>query len=106
MIVETSFLIPLKDNFTGDLHPVEKFRQLEEELAVMFGGWTDAESVRGCWLDTETQRLVYEQSQKYTLAVDEKDLDMLRAYLRNEIRIIFGQKVIYFEVDGKVEFLA
>jgi len=39
-MIQTSFLIPLKDQFTQDLHPHTKFEEIEKDLFLMFDGWT------------------------------------------------------------------
>ncbi|MCD6257177.1 hypothetical protein J7J45_03825 [Candidatus Aerophobetes bacterium] len=104
-MVQTSFLIPLKDQFTQDLHPYTKFEELEKDLLLMFGGWTSTGIVRGCWKDPDTNKEIYERSRKYVIAVKKKDVNKLREYLKNKAKTMFGQKSIYFEIAGKVEFL-
>ena len=63
-MIQTSFLIPLKDQFTQDLHPYTKFEELEKDLLLMFGGWTFTGIVRGCWKDPDTNEEIYERSRK------------------------------------------
>lgn len=104
-MIETSFLIPLRDHFTQDLHSYAKFEETEKDLFLMFDGWTFTGIVTGTWKDPETGEAIPEKSRRYVIAVPEKDLNKLRHHLRNKIKPAFGQKSVYFEVAGKVEFL-
>jgi len=104
-MIQTSFLIPLKDQFTQGLHPHTKFEEIEKDLFLMFDGWTFTGIVRGCWRDPDTGKEVYEKSRKYVIALEEKNLSKLRNYLKSKVKPMFSQKSIYFEIAGKVEFL-
>ncbi len=104
MLIQTCFLVPLTDEFTGDLHPYSKFEQLEKELFVAFDGWTDGGVVQGCWKDPDTGKPVYDRSKKYIMAIEQNDVPKLRRFLK-KVKNSFGQKALYFEAMGIVEFI-
>lgn len=104
MLIQTSFFVPLTDDRTRDIHSYLKFEQLERQLFIKFGGWSYEGIIKGVYKDPDTGEPVQDYSRKYCIALEQKDIPKLRRYLK-KIKKEFGQKKLYFEVRGKVEFL-
>lgn len=106
-LLECGFLIPIrrdKNLSDGKPHPTKAWDWLEKEL-YYFGGATRAsEHYKGWYVDPHTRKVVKDLSCKYLVAVQEAELDKLRALLRSACKV-FQQKCIYLSIAGRVEFI-
>ena len=106
--VECTFFIPVcRDAHLSDgqLHDPFTLEWLRRELWTLFGGGTVAPGLYdGFYTDPETGEQVSDQSHKYIVAIERRDLRALRRLL-SECCVVFEQKVIYLSVAGSVEFI-
>src|SRR5262249_17399061 len=106
-LLEWSFYIPIRRDrklSDGRLHRQRTWEWLENGL-VQFGGATrDTALHEGWYLDPDTHERVPDRSRRYVTAVGRKQLDGLRALLR-EACGVFRQKCIYLSIAGQVEFV-
>jgi hypothetical protein len=106
--LECSFLIPHRRDAhlsDGDLHGIEAWHWLDEELVKRFGGRTLAPGFyAGVYTDPDTGQSVPDQSRRYIVAVPEDRVDDVRHLLREACEL-FWQKCIYLSVAGRVEFI-
>ena len=107
-LIETSFLIPLKEDRrvgNGDFQPMSRWKYLHEQLYLKFEGYSIERGLfNGCYRDEDTGERVYDVSRKFYVAVKQKDLNIIRTFLK-EAATTFCQKSIYFAITGKVEFI-
>jgi len=107
-LLEASFLIPtVRDAQLSDgtPHDAESWEWLDDRLYDAFGGRTIGPGLySGFYRDPDTQQRVADESRKFTVAISEDGLNLLRATLRNAC-IQFQQKMIYLSVGGLVEFV-
>lgn len=107
-LIECSFFIPLRRDAVlsdGALHPAEAWEWLDNEMYVRFGGATMAPGeYQGFYRDPDTQQRVDDASYRFIVALRRKELSSLRSMLSGAC-VIFAQKCIYLNVDGKVEFV-
>lgn len=106
--VECSFLIPLRRDAVlsdGELHPVEAWEWLRDELFSQFGGQTLAPGLyQGFYTDPDTGAQVHDESYRFIVAVAESKVPELRLLLQAAC-VMFAQKCIYLSRAGCVEFI-
>jgi len=106
--IECSFLIPLRRDAAlsdGELHPVETWEWLRDELYSQFGGQTLAPGLyQGFYQDPDTGMQVHDESYRFIVAVSDDKLADLRQLLQAAC-VMFAQKCIYFSRAGVVEFV-
>ncbi|MBC7856733.1 MAG: hypothetical protein IAF94_25160 [Pirellulaceae bacterium] len=106
--IECSFLIPLRRDAAlsdGELHPVEAWEWLRDELYAQFGGQTLAPGLyQGFYQDPDTGEQVLDESYRFIVAVSEDKIPDLRRLLQAAC-VMFAQKCIYFSRAGIVEFI-
>ncbi|MDP1710719.1 MAG: hypothetical protein Q8L46_02160 [candidate division WWE3 bacterium] len=88
------------------MHPHTRWEFFDIELWNTLGAYTKAPGLYdGAYTDPDTQEKVADQSRKYILAVERKDLTRARQFLKEVVGPLFRQKCIYFEVKGEVEYV-
>lgn len=106
--LECSFLIPLRRDAVlsdGELHPVEAWEWLRDELFSQFGGQTLAPGLyQGFYTDPDTGVQVHDESYRFIVAVSASKLTELR-FLLQAACVMFAQKCFYLSLAGKVEFI-
>lgn len=106
--LECSFLIPLNADSelsSGERHATTSWEWLTDRLWIGFGGGTIPQCVyEGFYTDPDTGQRVSDQSRKFVVALPEKQIEELRILLA-ECCDVFQQKMIYFSVAGRVEFI-
>jgi hypothetical protein len=107
-LLECSFLIPIRRDgilSEGKEHSRELWFWLDQELFDRFEGGTHSPGLyKGFYRDADTGKRVDDASYKYTIAMEEDDVDRLRRFLTG-LCIVFQQKCIYLSVAGRVEFI-
>ena len=107
-IVECSFFIPIRRDVNlsdGELHSTDLFEWLDDELFDRFSGRTIAPGLYdGFYRDPDTRERVADASRKYVVAINESQLEELRALL-SVVCVKFQQKCIYLSLAGQVEFI-
>lgn len=103
-MIKATFYVPQYYN-TGRPVPERVIRIIQDELIVRYGGFTLPGAIHGAWRDDDGQ-VYHDTNLKFELAIDAKDLDDLRAYLR-QLKGQLKQKAIYLEINDQVniEFL-
>ena len=103
-----NILIPCTDDATGFVHTPAKFDEWLLDTVSRFGGATvRGIALRGLWFDPMLPpgaRPTEDHSNWYMVAVEPRRVSELREYIRGTARS-FGQKCIYFERSGEVEFV-
>src|SRR3954462_1312158 len=106
--IECSFLIPLRRDAVlsdGELHPVESWEWLRDELYSQFGGQTLAPGLyQGFYQDPDTGEQVHDESYRFIVAVSEVKVSDLRRLLQAAC-VMFAQKCIFLSRAGVVEFI-
>jgi hypothetical protein len=106
--IETSFLVPIKEDAdlgNGRPHSKEKWETLRLFLENLFDGQTRArDTYPGTWVDTSTNKTVSDESRKYFVDVKRRDIKKMKDVMRL-VAIMFKQKCIRFEYQGKVELI-
>ncbi|MFN0017179.1 MAG: hypothetical protein ACKVP0_02905 [Pirellulaceae bacterium] len=106
--IECSFLIPLRRDAElsdGELHPVEAWEWLRDELYSQFGGQTLAPGLyQGFYQDPDTGLQVHDESYRFIVAVSDDIVPDLRQLLQAAC-VMFAQKCIYLSRAGIVEFI-
>ena len=104
--IGTWFLIPLRRSSDDQLHVVELWRCLREEVYAIAGGWTGPESVKvlrkddpvpGGWRSPTGAR-EEDESRKYTVIIPRSHVEALREVLLRAANS-FDQKEILFMVQ-------
>jgi hypothetical protein len=107
-LVECSFFLPVRRDAIlsdGQIHSVDAWEWLDDELFESFGGRTIAPGLyEGFYPDPDTGEKVNDQSRRYIVAVTSDDLNSVRALLREACKV-FQQKCIYLSVSGQVEMV-
>jgi hypothetical protein len=76
-----------------------------ETRLIEFGGATrDTGLYEGWYVDPDTREPVKDSSRRYMVALPRKQLESLRALLRQACEV-FQQKCIYLSIAGQVEFV-
>lgn len=108
-LIQTSFLAPIREDRSlgnGELHHHLRWELFDERLYTMFEAWTMPPGLySGCWRDKDTNERVNDESVKFCIAIRKEDLDKMRMFIKDFVGPLFRQKVIYFEHEGKVEFI-
>lgn len=106
--IESKFLVPLRGDKSlgsGRLHPVGKWKWLQDELNKRFEGYSKSETIIvGEWLDPQTNRKVYDESREYYVDIRENQLSQMQDFLE-EIASKFQQKCIRFVCKGEVYYI-
>ena len=83
---ECAFLIPIErdaDLSDGQLHSIEAWEWLDDELFVRFDGVTQAPGLySGAYRDPDTKERVNDQSRRFIVAIPEEQVEELKAMLR------------------------
>ncbi len=107
-LLECSFLIPIRrdaNQSDGKLHESGIWEWLDDELLERFQGVTFSPlTYRGAYVDPDTLERVFDDSKKYTVAIEELRVDELRKLL-SAACVLFEQKCIYLSIAGRVEFV-
>ena len=107
-LIVFNILIPDTDDSTGLVHPPEKFDDWLRRTVARFGGATVIDlAVRGLWFDESRPPMsnpVEDHHNWYKIAVAPDRVNELREYVRATARE-FGQRYLYFERAGEVEFV-
>ena len=107
-VVQCEFLIPTcRDAELSDglEHQAEAWEWFDTELFLRFDGGTLAPGLySGFYRDPDTGQRVNDESQKFIVAIAEREVDQLRLML-GEACTRFQQKCIYLSVAGRVEFI-
>ncbi len=105
---ECAFLIPMERDAIlsdGQLHSIEAWEWLRDELFVRFDGVTQAPGLySGAYRDPDTGQRVNDESRRFIVAIPEDQVEELKAILRIACEV-FQQKCIYFSVAGSVELV-
>lgn len=89
----------------GELHSTDLWEWLDDELFDRFSGRTIAPGLYdGFYRDPDTGERVADESRKYVVAMNESQLEELRALL-SVVCVKFQQKCIYLSLAGQVEFI-
>ena len=103
-MVESTFLIPMTKNKSGETHSRELWTKLEDELCSTFGGFSrDLSYIYGQWTD-DAGEVISDYSQRYTVALDQHRIPELKELLL-EFKVLFGQECIYLSILGQVYFI-
>jgi hypothetical protein len=112
-VVECSFLVPIVGDSDRKVHSPVVWRLLQDAIHVLFKGLSgperfllvrDVELVPGSYTEEATGNRIHDESRRYTVAIPEGQLEILRGLLRKAART-FDQKCIYLSVAGAVEFV-
>lgn len=107
-LLECSFLIPLRRDGVlsdGDLHSTDAWTWLDDQCWDRFQGFTTAPGTySGSYRDPDTGARVFDQSQRYVIALPEDRVGELKQLLA-EVCSVFKQKCIYLSVGGRVYFV-
>jgi len=108
-LLECAFFVPLRRDALlsdGALHSTQLWEWLDAELFNRFrGGTLHPGTYRGFYADPDSGERVDDESQKFTVALPEAEVDGLRELLAAAC-VLFQQKCIYLSVSGHVEFVA
>jgi hypothetical protein len=102
-MVKIITLIPLNYN-NGERIPIQEYREFEDELLRINGGFSIDGITAGSWMDNN--ELFRDRSRKYIIATqDEKVEEIRQAVIRMGKRL--EQRAMYFETihEGNVEFI-
>jgi hypothetical protein len=107
--LETHFLVPIHEDAdvgSGDLHPTNRWEELQRDLFTMFKGWTSSPGLfEGEYPDPDTGKPIHDKSVMYIVAIEEEVIPKLRKYLSEKVAVRFRQKVIYFFNGKEVDFI-
>ncbi|REJ72010.1 MAG: hypothetical protein DWQ29_22205 [Planctomycetota bacterium] len=106
--VECGFLVPIRGDAAlsdGSVHAPEQWEWLRAEIWSQFGGVTESPGLHvGFYQNPDTEEMVTDESRRFTVAVQEHEVDNLRDLMR-EACVMFCQKCIYLSIAGRVEFI-
>lgn len=106
--VESKFLVPLRGDKSlgsGRLHPADKWKWLQNELNMRFGGYSKSKTIMGGeWVDHETGRIINDESREYYVDVRENQLPRMHNLIE-EVAVKFQQKCIRFVYKGDVYYI-
>jgi hypothetical protein len=108
---EVRFLVPMVRNTDQELHDVETWEWLKDEMDVVFPeGWQQRHvlrndknvsgTVRGRWFDKDKNESVPDDSVEYVVAVATEQMPKIERLLE-EVCFQFDQKCVYFTVGGE-----
>ena len=105
-----NIVIPWKDEFTGQVHPIQKlnawfFRTASLEFCR--GGSEVGVALLGLWFEKpipSEEKPIQDFSNWYKFAVPPNKVDALRKHVELATQE-FGQKCIYFERAGEADFV-
>ena len=102
MLIELEVLIPRRDN-QGRRFPEASWRELEQRLRHVAGGFSREDRIVGQWASNDT--LYRDVSQRYTVAI--KSWRQFPSWLdvMEWARAEFRQEAIYIRVHGRAEIL-
>lgn len=113
-LLECSFLIPMVRDGTRSFHSSAVWIRFHAALQDAFEGFSgperffgfrDVRFVLGEYTEGRTGRRVWDESRRYTIAIPESRVGILRKLLRRAA-CSFDQKCIYLSVAGAVEFVS
>ncbi len=113
-VVECSFLVPIVGDTDRKPHSPIAWRLLQDAIHRLFKGLSgperfllvrDVELVPGSYTEEATGNRVHDESRRYTLAIPEAQVEVLRSLLRSAANT-FDQRCIYLSVAGAVEFVS
>jgi hypothetical protein len=94
-----------KELSDGDLHPVEAWNWLTDQLYERFEAWTLAPGFyHGVWKSPKTGQPISDNSRRYIVALPPGRFDDLRRLLADACAV-FRQQCIYLSIAGQVEFV-
>src|SRR5262245_21443998 len=105
-VVECSFLVPIVGDTDRKPHSPIAWRLLHDALHSSFQGLSgperfmlarDVELVPGSYTEEATGKQVHDESRRYTVAIPEAQVDVLRGLLRKAANT-FDQKCVYLSV--------
>ena len=101
-MIETAVLLPRADNL-GARFPPRVWREVEQRLLTLAGGWTFAGEVSGAWLaDGTTYRDV---SREYTVTLESWRQVATFLAFADWARLALRQEAIYVSIAGIPEIL-
>ena len=112
-VVECSFLVPIVGDTDRKPHSPIAWRLLQDAIHHLFKGLSgperfllvrDVELVPGSYTEEATGSRVHDESRRYTVAIPEAQVEVLRRLLRKAANTV-DQKCIYLSVAGVVEFV-
>ncbi len=103
MLQECSFLIPLFRDGDKNSHSPATWLRFKNNLADLFGGFTDCGVVHGIWRD-ENRNLCEDSSRRFIVAAHVQNVRSLRELLAVACDD-FQQRCIYLSIGGVVEFV-
>jgi hypothetical protein len=77
---------------------------LRQQLYRFGGAMRSGELCEGWYIDPDTKEEVEDRSQRYFVALPERDVAKLRSLLEEACEV-FQQKCIYLSIAGRVEFV-
>lgn len=105
--IETKFLVPLYEDAEVDSerqHHAARWKWLQNELIVRFGGYTQSSTVKGVWVDPETGNKCCDESREYHVDIAVNQLSEMEELLE-AVAVNFRQKCIRFVSKGKVRYI-
>lgn len=106
--IETKFLVPLCEDAemgSGRKHPATRWKWLQDELIVRFGGYTKSRTIKdGVWMDPDTGENISDESREYYLDIAVDQLSCMERLLE-EVGRRFRQKCIRFVSQGEVRYI-
>ncbi|MEA1927329.1 MAG: hypothetical protein U9N73_03920 [Candidatus Auribacterota bacterium] len=106
--VESKFLVPLRGDkslSSGRLHSADKWKWLQNELNIHFGGYSKSRTLMcGEWSDPETGEIIGDESREYYVDIRESQLSHMYNLI-TEVAVKFQQKCIRFVYKGDVYYI-
>lgn len=106
--IESRFLIPLRaDKSLGldRLHPADKWKWLQNQLNIRFGGYSRSQTiVAGEWIDPRTMQAVFDESREYCVDIGPGQLTAMEDFLA-EVAVVFQQQCVRLVCKGDVHYV-
>jgi hypothetical protein len=102
-MVKIITLIPLNYN-NGERIPIQEYREFEDELLRINGGFSIDGITAGSWMDNN--ELFRDRSRKYIIVTEDERVEEIREVVTRMGQKL-KQKAMYFETihEGNVEFI-